>query len=108
MMPLKGRKLDGGQKIWATVKRLPRDKGCTLTFLEPARSNVAVGSVKELSPMGFEPPYAAAARLLPTAIHLCPLQTPMPTSALMRWPSKTRSAPCTPQSKSPTPRRVIC
>ena len=65
MMPLKGRKLEGGQKIWATVKRLPRDdKGCTLSFMEPARSNVAVGSVKEMSPMGFEPPYAAARTII--------------------------------------------
>jgi len=61
MMPLKGRKLDVGQKVWANVKRLPRDgKGATLTFLEPAKSNAAIGSVKEMGPLGFAPPYAAA------------------------------------------------
>ena len=53
MMPLKGRKLDGGQKIWATVKRLPRDGKVHLDLPRACEKQCSGGQRERIEPYGL-------------------------------------------------------
>ena len=65
MMPLKGRKLDDGQKVWVDIKKLPRDgKGCSVHFVEPARASEILGTIQSDHQTPFAPPYGDARRII--------------------------------------------